>query len=229
MFSSYRNKLGLNGGNVKDGVGMQVGAKVEWNMEKKLREMGVSTEAWKNFQKGKDSIEREAAISDLTGWTLVPHDANGKKIATAVPVSWGGRTYNVSGDSGLKIVNEELLGFVADEAMEREEKLNDIVDLLLYVGDYGVAAIDKQLYQSLGARAGRNGLEALPSVLPSEIKNTTDSKTFGEKILALKRRVEPHLDRIVFPENVLEKVRSRRKGHSKSGEVDLRDLPTNQS
>jgi hypothetical protein len=94
---------------------------------------------------------------------------------------------------------------------------------LLYVGDFGVLSIDQELYKKCmedGPQSGKN-------CMPSTIKNTTDSKQFGEMILQLKNVIDGQLDRIVFPESVLEKLRGKRKKAHNNGSTDMKRLATN--
>lgn len=216
LYNSGRLKY-AHGRNPNSGDAAAGGPSYNKEIEDHVRKWGMSLADWKSFSSTKSTDQKAHEISKYTGITLKPFRGDGGEIREdeKIPYEFGGKTYMVDSKTGLKVVNKDMLADVVSQAIEREEYVNDIVDLLLYSGDMGVAAIDHELYQDLNAKR----------VKPSEIRNTTDTAGFGEKILLMKRVINDHVDRIVFPDNVLEMLKNKRK-HYGHDNVDMKRLVT---
>lgn len=200
----------------------------ELSMMDKLRDVyqkwGMTEAQYNAIRDAPNNDDRARDLAKFTGITYKPTDGEGKEMTGKAPIEWGGKTYLVDSKTGLKVINEAVLDDIATQAMDREDYVSDVVDLLLYGGDTAVMAIDHELYKDL--KGGVTGFVGggTDNVLPSAIKNTVDKDAFGDKIRQLKARVDRHIDHIVFPEKVLEKLRNRRQRHNGNTTVDMKHI-----
>jgi hypothetical protein len=222
LFNSGRLNY-AKGRNPISGGGVAGGLTFQESIKKHVERWGINSAEWQNIA-GATADKKAEKLSKHTGMVLKPFDGAGGEITTDVPYEYEGKTYMVNSKTGLKIVNKDLLGDVVSQAIEREEYINDITELLLYAGDMAVAAIDKSLYDELegGVSAAARGLSAT-NVLPSSIRNTVGNDAFGDKVLEMKKRIAKHIDRIVFPETVLEMLRAKRIQYGRNN-IDMRRL-----
>lgn len=220
FFNSYRNKSGLTGGNIKDGFGLGHRAEYQWNLQEKWRHLGVEKEADAKAIRE----QNDAALNFNSGYTVHAKTPDGKDLIEPVPMEFHGRTYMV-GKDGIKLVNEKLLDEIVTESIERENHINDVCSMFLYAGDVAVKVVSMGLYKLLSeGRAApvlAGGPPEITPCLPSILRTTTDTALYGQLYLNMKKAVAEYIDKIVIPEETLEKSR-----HVKRQEIDAKQVRT---
>ena len=143
LYNSGRLKY-VKGKNPTAGDSANSGLSYNKAIEDHVRKWGMSIDKWNQITSNTSTDAKATEISKYTGITLKPFKGDGSEIKAneKVPYEYEGKTYMVDSKNGLKVVNKEMLNEVVSQAIEREEYINDIVDLLLYSGDMGCAAID---------------------------------------------------------------------------------------
>ncbi len=131
------------------GGAMFAGKEVDWKKHEYYRQKGINYN--KPDGKRADKAEIEADVFRASGMTFAPHYT--KTDGTAEALTEGdtttlvleGKPYEVRAE-GIRVVNEDLYGYIVEKSLEREQFVNDIVELCLIVGDNGVKALHPALY-----------------------------------------------------------------------------------
>jgi len=181
------------------GGALFAGKEVEWKKSEYWRKMGVD--------QSRDPNQQQLNVVKSAGMLFVPMyqnpstgareelDANDKTT-----VVLGGVAREV-GKEGIRVLHEELCEDIIEKSLEREAYLNDLVELVLIIGDDGTQALHPQLFNECKGTA----------CLPSQIRVEVSADELSKRIRNLKNAVRIFMDKVVVPQSLLDKVHNKTK------------------
>lgn len=209
---SARHKVGkkTSAYNPMKGQSLMKGLEYQHQKGELARKFGMSDPDEINLQGDVDA--NLEAISKYSGYTWKAFDDEDREIK-GVPLELEGEPYETT-DKGIRIIAGSFVKDIVRKQLAREEKIEELMEFFLCVGDIGVASISKDLYTDMKGHPRGD-------CRPSAVKyNPPD---MAVRITNMKQVINAHIDKMPIPKDILKEFRTWKK---KQDSLDARHFGT---